>query len=625
MSGPDVTPGAIPPIVLSGQLAALVAAGVAHDITIGGIPFRVAPSQQDPLLWDLRSSEKEQFDSSQQAGENSFGDWWLRSQASFHGGAGQRYIDSGDADIARIRFEESNAAYPHETGQLSIAGQFTSSASARNQCEQVTWATVPKLVTASSSTNAIYTATLPALSGSSTITLGASGVPSAMTTDGTNVYVAIADKVYRVNSSGVATNTHTLTFTGPIVMGFAKQRLILCMSNKVFELDPNPSVPPVAVGAAHYTNPSTDYVYTSVSEGPNGIYLSGYSGTKSDVSSMSVTESAGTIVLGPPVVQLRMPPREIVNDVFFYIGSLFALATSNGARVGSFTPYGQPQMGTLLIKGTPCSTLTGDGSLIYVGAQNSVWWIDLSSPVDQVGGYAYSCAGTGMGSASDDDFTDIEVYAGGLIFGTTEAGRLVSQPTYAPGTATLTTSWARFGTTEPKRLHYISVEGDLPAVGGVDSVLSVTVENAEGETVTFNVSGGGTNFEFSCQSLAASQAFRLTFTLRDTGAGNGVLLRSWQMKAKPTPIRFPEVTLPLHCYDHEEPVQGARIGYLGYAKDRLLPLLALAQRSEQVTVQDKLLNINYQAEVTRAQFRQDVGVGTQNRFGGTLNVVLKQV
>lgn len=618
-------PAGPPPITLSGQVAAQIAVDTVHDIMIGGIPFRLKPSQEDPLLWDLRSSEKEQFDSSQQAGENSFGDWWLRSQSSFHGGAGQRYIDSGDPDIARIRFDTSVAAFPHESGELSIAGQFTSTASGRGLCKQVIWSSTPKLVTASTSTNQIYAATLPGLTGSTTVTLGASGIPVAMATDGVNVHVAIADKIYRVNSSGVATNTHTLTFSGPVVMGFVKQRLIVCVANKVYELDPNPSVPPVAVGAAHYTNPSTAYVYTSVSEGPNGIYLSGYSGAQSDVSSMSVAESAGTIVLGPPVVQLRMPPREIVNDVFFYVGSLFALATSNGARVGSFTPYGQPQMGGLLIKDTPCHSLTGDGTLIYVGAEDSVWWIDLSTPTDQVGGYAYACAGTGMGADASDELTDIEVYVDGLVFGTTEAGQLISQPSYAPDEATLSTSWARFGTTEPKRLHYILVEGDFPAVGGVDSILTVTVENAEGETVTFNIAGGAAQFEFSCQGLAASQAFRLHFTLRDAGAGNGVLLRSWQMKAKPVPVRFPEVTLPLMCWDHEQPVDQPMIGYLGYAKDRFLPLLALAQRSDQVTVQDKILGINYQAEVARAQFRQDVGLAATNKFGGTLNVILKQV
>lgn len=621
---PTNTPANTPPLVLSGQLTALISAGVQHDIMIAGVPFRVKPSQEDPLLWDMRSSEKEQFDSSQQAGENSFGDWWLRSQGSFHGGAGQKYLDSGDPDIARIRFDTSTAAYPHEAGQLTIGGQYTSTASGRGLCKQVEWSTAPKLVTASTSTNAVYVQDLPGLGGATTITLGASGTPVAMATDGTNVYVAIADKIYRINSSGVATNTHTITFTGPVALGFAKQRLILCVANKVYELDPNPAVPPVAVGAAHYTNPSTAYIYTSVSEGPNGIYLSGYSGAASDVASMSVTESAGTVVLGPPVVQLRMPPRERVNDVFFYLGSLFALATSNGARVGSFTPYGQPQMGSLLIKGTPCQALSADGSLIYVGGTDSVWWIDLATATDQSGGFAYSRAGTGMGATTSDTFTDLEVY-NGLVYGTTAAGRLVSQTSYQPGTATLTTSWSRFGTTEPKRLHYITVEGDFPTIVGVDTVLTVQVETAEGQTVTFNVAGGAGNLEFSTQGLEPSQAFRLTFTLRDTGSGNGVQLRSWQMKARPTPTRFPEVTLPLMCWDEENAEGQEPIGYAGYCADRLLAILSLAGTSQQVTVQDKLLGINYQAEIERAQFRQDVGPGVNDRFGGILNVILKQV
>lgn len=613
------------PVVFSSQLQAVIDRDVPCDYAINGIPFRIKPDQQDPLVHDLRSSEKEQFDNSQQAGENSFGDWWLRSQGSFHGGQGQKYLDSSDPEIARIRFLESTAVYPHEPGQLTIAGQLTSTPTGRKLAEQVAWANVDKLAVASNSTNQVYVSTLPGLTGTTTVTLGASGIPTAMTSDGENLYVAIADRIYRINSAGTATHIYDAVFTGPVAMGFAKQRLIVCIANSVYELDPNPLTPPDPLPAAHYVNPSTGYIYTSVSEGPNGIYLSGYSGPKSDVSMMSVAESAGSIVLGPPVVQLRTPPRERIMDVFFYVGSLFALATTNGARVGSFTPYGQPQMGSLLMEGTPARSLTGDGTLIYVGAQDSVWWIDLSTPTDNVGGFAHAKMASGVGSSTTDYVHAIEVYQG-LVYGCTDDGRLISQPSYAPAAeATLTTSWSRFSTTEPKRLHYVSVEGDFPVVAGIDNILSVTVENAEGDTVTFGVAGGASNFEFSCQGLDASQAFRLHFTLRDSDTGHGVLLRSWQMKARPTPPRFPEVTLPLMCNDEEAGVTQEPVGYHGFAKDRLLSLLEFARRSDQVTVQDRILGINYQAELSRVQFRQDVGLGDNGKFGGVLNVVLKQV
>jgi hypothetical protein len=615
------------PVVFSSRLQQIIDLATPCDVAINGIPFRLKPDQQDPYLTDLRSSEKEQFDSSQQAGENSFGDWWLRSQASFHGGQGQKYLDSGDPEIARIRFLESVGVFPHEPGQLAIAGQLTSTPASRKLAEQVTWSNVDKLATASSSTNQVYVSTLPGLTGTTTITLGASGVPTAMTTDGTNLYVAIADAIYRINSAGTATLIHStdIPFTGPVAMGFAKQRLIVCIANEVFEMDPNPPAPPQTSHTVHYTNPATSYIYTSVAEGPNGIYLSGYSGTRSDVSSMSVTESGSSIVLGPPVVQLRTPPRELVQDVFFYVGSLFALATTNGARVGNFTPYGQPQMGALLMEGTPARSLTGDGTLIYVGAKDSIWWIDLSTPTDQVGGYAHSKMQAGLTGDGTALVHAVEVY-NGLVFGCTDDGRLISQPSYTPAsTATLTTSWSRFGTTEPKRLHYITVEGDFPVVAGIDNVASVTVENAEGDTVAFNVAGGAPNFEFSCQGLPSSQAFRLRFTLRDGGAGNGVLLRSWQMKALPIPTRFPEVTLPLMCFDQEAAMSEEPVGYHGFAQDRLLALMEYARRSDQVTVSGKVTGVNYQAVISRMQFRQDVGLGSSGKIGGILNVILKQV
>lgn len=629
MAENNVLPNTVPPVVLSGQLADIVAAGtVPNDVLLEGLPFRIRPSDENPLLHQLLEEQKDQFDTSREAGENSFGTWWLRSQSTFHGGQGQTYIDSSVSEFSRMRFLESRYAVTSTAGELSIGGAVTSAASSKNKCEQVTWSGVQRLVTASTAANQIKTFALPDLSGETTITMtGAVGTPTDITTDGSNVFVAIDDRIYRVESTGTATHIYDLTFTGPVVMGFAKQRLIVCVANSIYELDPDPATPPDPAPAAHYVNPSTDYVYTCVAEGPNGIYVSGYSGTKSNIASMSVTEVAGTVTLGPPVQQLELPPGELVNFLFFYVGALFAIATTSGVRAGAFTPYGQPIMGSLMMEGTPCHSLTGSSTLIWIGAEDSIWWMDLATPIgDNI--YATTMYADGLGATADDPVTNVTVFTDDpdLVFGTTEAGNLISQPEYvADEEATLTTSWVRFDTTEMKRLHYVAIEGELPAVGGVDAVLTIVVEASSGSTKTFNVEGGGSNYEFSCEGLSTAQAYRLHFTLRDAGSGNGVKLRSWQMKALPAPARFPEVVYPLMLSDFERPSQGEEYGYLGFARDRLLALMDFGRASAKITVVDRILNIQFQAVINRLQFQQVSSPTAINGLSGIINVVLKQV
>lgn len=617
MASSNVLPDTLLPVVLSGQLTEAADPDETADIVIDGIPFLLYPSQEDPYVRQSTEDQREQFDSSREAGENSFGEWWLRSQATFHGGQGQTYLESsGEAALTRTQFASSRYAYVHTPGQVTRAGTVTAAANTRKGAEIVTWSSVQKLVTMSTATFQIHVADLPGLTSPTTVSLGATGVPTAMTTDGVNVHIAIADKIYRVNSSGTATNTHNLTFSGAVSMGFAKQRLIVTVGNKIYELDPNPGSPPVTVTTPHYTNPATDYVYTSVTEGANGIYLSGYSGTKSELSSMSVTESGSTVVLGPPIVQLRMPPGELINDVFFYVSSFFALATSQGVRVGAFTPYGQPQMGRLLMNRIPSYSLTGSGTLIWVGAADSIWWVDLSTPLDGNGGYSHSMYVDGIGTTNTDPVSGLVVYTAGaddLVFGTTTAGRLISQPTWtAATTATLTTSWARFDTVEPKRLFYVTMEGDNP-------ICTVTVETTSGQSIAFTCDGTRARYEFSTATLNPAQAFRVVFTLTSG------TLRSYQLKALAVPQRYKEIVLPLMCFDSEDVAVGELRGYAGFAKDRLLAMETLAENNTRVTVKDSILETSYQAMIRRLQFRQVLNPTRENSLGGILSVVLRLV
>lgn len=628
MAESNVLPDTTVPVVLSGSFTSVVDSGAPHDLLVGGVPFLLWPSEEDPYIRDTQEDRKEQFDNSTEAGEQSFGYWWLRSQSSFHGGQGQTYLDSGEAEIARTRFATSSFAVPWEAGELSIAGSFTAGPTSRTRLERVTWSGVEKIAMMSSTNHQVHVADLPGLTGSVTYSCGASGVCQDMTTDGSNIYVAVNNSIYRIDSSGAVTLLHnTAAFSGTVLLSYVKQRLILCIGNKVYTADANPAVPP-GTPTLHYTHPSTGWNYTSIASGPNGIYLAGSAGPLSEISSSTVSESGGTVTLGAPVVQMQLPPGEICNAVFFYINSFFALATSNGVRVGQFTPYGQPQFGALLMEGMESYSLTGSGSLIYVGQKNGLAWVDLGTPTDNAGRYASAVYTDELnGSDPDDTCVDVVIYQSGgrdLVFTAMDSGNIYYQPSYTPATATLTTSWARFGTTELKRLHYIAVDGSLPDIGS-DPVLSITVESSSGETLTFSVEGGDDSYEFGTSSLNPAQSYRLIFTLRDVGGGTGVALRSWQMKAQPTPRRYREKVFPLMCMDREKRNMESEWGYEGYAIERLLALEGLAETNDLITVVDRITNTSFQAIIRRCQFQQRTLPSSTNKLCGRINLVLRLV
>ncbi|MFD9734419.1 hypothetical protein [Umezawaea sp. NPDC059074] len=629
MLNSNVLPGGVPPIVLSGQITALVESGLAHDFLIDGVPFRLWPDGDNPYLRDIKADQKEQFDTSPEAGEQSFGNWWLRSQGSMHGGAGQKYLDSGEPQVARIRFESSRYVYPWEPGELTLAGTLSLSNLGRRRAEQVTWSGVQKLALASSTNHQVQIVNLPGMGGSVTVSCGSTGVVQDIATDGASIFVAVNDRVYKIDPTGTATQIATLTFSGTVSLGYAKQRLIVSSGPKLYDVDPNGLTPSPAV---KYTHPNASWNYTSIAEGPNAIYLVGRAGPFSDVSSMTITDSGSGITLGTPIVQLQAPRGELFNSIMFYLNDRFVLATSQGIRAGLFTPYGQPQYGALMASGNPTYSIGASGSLVYVGGKNSVWWVDLATQIDNAGRYAYALYADGLnGVDPTDTVTDITVYPDStsghdLLFGAMASGQVITQTSFTPSTAgTLTTSWFRFGTVEPKQPAYLRIEGTFPVIAGVTNPLTISVESDDGTSVTFPIEGGSPSYEFGLFGLAASQAFRLTVTLRDDAVGHGVQLRSWQMKALPTPRQYRELILPFMCFDSETDYRGKAQGYKGFCWDRLRELETAAEENRVVTVKDKLTSTSFQAVIRRCQFSQTSNPTVKDVVGGRVNLILRLV
>ena len=92
-----------------------------YDVAIGGLPFIYAINDSRPYIRQTAPFRKDQFDNQTEPGEQSLTGWWIRSQSSFHGGAGIVYFDPQTSDeFGHYRFADSQGVNVWEDGEVTL-------------------------------------------------------------------------------------------------------------------------------------------------------------------------------------------------------------------------------------------------------------------------------------------------------------------------------------------------------------------------------------------------------------------------------------------------------------------------------------------------------------------------
>lgn len=332
--------------------------GTNYDVAIGGIPFLLAPTDVNPYGRATAPYRKDQFDNSKEPGEQSLTGWWIRSQSSFHGGAGIKFYDPSSGESIPYRYVDSQGINIWTKGEATLlkdttethitTGYLDANSRPEQHLRSIKWTLsgvtyqgillhdeydVDKIDSTGALTNYIdYNA--------------ASAEPVyAICDDGVNAYWvtnAVASGVNKLHmfkkplsgsSASTADETTMFTATGIVittaVMEFVKDRIVLCVNNAVYEIAPNASALPTAV----YTNPNTGYVYTSIAASGPAIYTSGLSGLYSTIQKYTLVTATGAMpVLSSASVAAEFPAGEIVYKLFYYLGYML-IGTNRGVRV----------------------------------------------------------------------------------------------------------------------------------------------------------------------------------------------------------------------------------------------------------------------------------------------------
>jgi hypothetical protein len=94
---------------------------VAYDVAIGGMPFIYAINDEYPYIRQTAPFRKEQFDNQTEPGEQSLYGWWIRSQSSFHEGAGITFYDPAlIPGEGTFRFAESKGVDVWTEGEVTL-------------------------------------------------------------------------------------------------------------------------------------------------------------------------------------------------------------------------------------------------------------------------------------------------------------------------------------------------------------------------------------------------------------------------------------------------------------------------------------------------------------------------
>lgn len=635
----------------------------AYDYAINGIPFLSAADNQHPAIRKTAPYRKQRFDNATDPGEQSLDFWWTKGQSTFHGGAGQLYIDTPvvqGAEIRPIRYQSSAGVSPWTQGKVSLLNDVTSgythatsSQKAKLVVIQVSGATY--VVIADGTAVKVITESVAGTTyTTSTATLGSAFAANIQTiaTDGRYWYASDGNTVQKGDPSLPGTASSVLYAGmggGTAVLGYLKFMLMLGLNNKVYVLDTAASS--AALPTATFTNPVTSFVYTCCTEGPGAVYFAGYAGVFSTVYKFVLSANAITPTISAGIVECNMPPGEIIYDMFGYLNTNMGLATSRGIRIGAFgSTFSYGPLSVQFSSPVTNGGITAADSYFY-GAYNDTSGLSGVSSVASLArvDFSQSLSVRPFTYQPDERFAwapDLRArdaangFRAGLptAVGILPDGRKVflvpgqalwfENPNKLTPSGALTTSRIRYETLDPKVAKYARARLSGTA-GTVQVQVNQDTDSGGPIAITQDLSIAQDTGDVSL-NLSKFTYVTVTFTLSSNGAQTlGPTLLGYQLKSLPAQARQRFIQVPLRCFDSETDSSGNELGYPGSALYRLQQIEALDSAGDVVYFQVLSPYPEQQystlAVIEDVQFVQVTTPTERENWGGIINLTLRTV
>ena len=434
-----------------------------------------------------------------------------------------------------------------------------------------------------------------------------------------------------------ASTSPTVMFTQPgitvtnAVIEYTKERLIMCVNDKVYEFSSTAAALPTAV----YTHNDPDHVFTSITSSGAAIYISGYSGIQSNIYKFTLTTAGAMPTLTSAITAAELPVGEKVFKISYYLDYM-AIGTSQGVRIAQLSStdgsiaYGplttettQPVYdfafrdryiwaatgveGQVGVTRIDLGQATGTGVFAYA--------FDIYDPSDTLGHHTTACAF--MGNTARLAFCNAGDGVDGTIY-IQSASELLAE-------GYLQTGYVRYNTLELKIFKMLQARVDT-----TDGGLRISSIDSEGNAVQIGVFGQASNVpEININYPQAAQeylGFKFTLTRSDTEVTKGPLFTGYQIKALPAIPRQRLIQYPLFCFDHESDKFGNEVGYEGSAYERMTQLEAVENAGDTIQVQDFRTGEAYLGLIEEMDFNNKTPEDKRfSGYGGYLTVTIRTV
>jgi hypothetical protein len=443
--------------------------------------------------------------------------------------------------------------------------------------------------------------------------------------------------VYKKLLSDDSSVAETLMFnaTGIVVanavMEYTKERIVMCVNDKVYEFASSATSLPAAV----YSHNDPDHIYTSITSSGAAIYISGYSGIQSNIYKFTLSTAGAMPTLTSAITAAELPVGEIVFKIAYYLGNM-AIGTSQGMRMADASQLdGSITYGALIFESTQpvydfgfrdryiwaASGVDGQVGVTRVdmgqplGNLQFPYAYDLYNPADTLGHYTTACAF--LGDTNRLAYCNASNGVNGTIY-IESASTLLAE-------GFLRTGYVRYNTLELKIYKLMQARVDttnggllIDSIDYADNFYRIGTFAQEAIVPEVNI-----NYPQASQEYLG---FQFTLTRSTTDTSKGPLFTGYQIKALPAIPRQRLIQYPLSCFDHESDHFGVEVGYEGSAYFRMSQLESIENVGDTIRVEDFRTGESYIGLIEELDFRN--ATPSDKRFtgyGGLLLVTIRTV
>jgi len=444
-------------------------------------------------------------------------------------------------------------------------------------------------------------------------------------------------RVYKKLLSADASTSPTLMISANTitvdnaVIEYTKERLIMCVNDKVYEFSSSATSLPTAV----YTHNDPDHVFTSITSSGAAIYIAGYSGIQSNIYKFTLTTAGAMPTLTSAITAAELPVGETVFKISYYLDYM-AIGTNQGVRIAQLSSTdGSIAYGPLNVETTQpvydfafrdkyiwaATGVDGQVGLTRIDLGQAVgtgvfaYAYDLYDPADTLGHYTTACAFMGdldrLAFCNAGDGVDGAIYIESLT-------ELVEE-------GYLQTGFIRYNTLETKIFKLLQARIDT-----TNGALEINSVASTGNEVRIGIfAQGDTVPEVNVSYPVGPQeylGFKFIFSRSSTNPAEGPLFTGYQVKALPAIPRQRLIQYPLFCFDHESDKFGNEVGYEGSAYERMSELENVENAGDTIKVEDFRTGESYIGLIEEMDFNNKTPEDKRfSGYGGYLTVTIRTV